>query len=97
MAGDGLSECIKDFGQMKRIRNIGEGAHGSVALVEDHLIHELIAFKTFNQTPTADQNISDTFFREVWRFFKFVKIGRNHFGSVSLVISGFEVFGSFIE
>jgi hypothetical protein len=59
------SEWIMDFSAMKRIKFLGEGAIGSVALFRDPTTDELIAVKSFNHRADNAQGVIESFMREV--------------------------------
>jgi serine/threonine protein kinase len=60
-----ISLYTRNFQGMRTIRVLGEGAFGSVALVEDSSTGEKIALKSFRPPPTPGQSISAVFFREI--------------------------------
>jgi serine/threonine protein kinase len=57
-----ISDWVKDFTGMRKIRELSKGAYGTVTLVEDPSTHDLIALKTLHG-PVTD--ITTTFFREI--------------------------------
>jgi serine/threonine protein kinase len=59
----GMSARLRDFGKMTEIRTLGEGAYGTVTLVQEPWTREIIALESFQAGVEVEEGSS--FFREV--------------------------------
>jgi serine/threonine protein kinase len=57
------SAWVRDFSGMTEVRTLGEGAYGTVTLVEEPSTREMIALKSFQGGATVEEDLS--FFREI--------------------------------
>jgi serine/threonine protein kinase len=60
-----VAPWVKDFSEMRKVRELGEGAYGTVTLVEDPSTDDLIALKLFREPLASDAQTMTAFFREV--------------------------------
>jgi hypothetical protein len=51
-----VADCSKDFGSMKEIRRLGQGAFGVVTLIEDQQTHDMIALKSIPVNTSSDSD-----------------------------------------
>jgi serine/threonine protein kinase len=58
-------QYLRDFSKVRQLRILGSGGHGSVTLVEDTSTGEKIVLKSFGRGRTGEQDITETFFREI--------------------------------
>jgi hypothetical protein len=56
------SDWIRDFKTMTELSTLGEGASGTVKLVQDPSNGDLIALQPLNQGTEISSDISDSFF-----------------------------------